>query len=254
MNRPLARLRIAVTRVASQSEELALRLRALGAEPILFPLIEIIPPEDWSEVDAAIGSIADYDWIIFTSANAVHQFMSRLALGGSFSAKVKVAAIGPATEQALLAHGHEPEVVPERHVAESLVDAVRGQGIAGARILVAQGDLARELVAQELAEAGALVDAVVCYRNVPARPDPAALQARVMRDEIDWILLFSPSAVHNLFGLFEGDWCKHTRLASIGPTTTLAIREHGAAPAVEAAPHTTEALLDSMAEYEKEKR
>src|SRR5689334_12810379 len=168
ITRPLQGKRIVVTRPEAQAGGLAARLRELGAEPIVCPAIAIAPPADYAPLDAAIARMAEYDWLLVTSANGVRALLGRMAqLGRDAQAlrDLRVGAIGPATAQALAEHGLEASFVPSAYVAEAILDQIGD--VAGRRILLPRADIAREALAAGLRAKGALVDEIAAYRTVP---------------------------------------------------------------------------------------
>src|SRR5919197_6547933 len=171
--------RVLVTRAPAQAQELATRLQELGAIPIVFSVIHIVPPTDnYVALDAALRQLATFDWVVFTSVNGVIHVWERLAVlgleAGAF-ASVRLAAIGPATTAALTARGLEPAVVPEHSVAEALLKAIPHP--VGQRFLLPLADLARDTLPVGLQAAGAEVVAVPAYSTVQAEPSPEALAA-----------------------------------------------------------------------------
>src|SRR5436853_600139 len=152
---PLQNRRIVVTRAEEQSGELIARLRALGAAPIACPAIMIVPPADFAPLDAAIARLSEYDWLIVTSANGVRALLDRMAVLGQSPAALAplmIGAIGPATAQALAAHGLHARFVPTSYVAEAIVEQIGD--VAGRRVLLPRADIAREALAVGLRERG----------------------------------------------------------------------------------------------------
>ena len=221
--------RILVTRAAHQADDLSRRLRVLGAEPVEFPVIAIVPPDDWSPLDAALARLADYDWLVFTSATGVQIFWNRfeahIGRGAPHLQIPRLAAIGPATAAALRARGLEPQVVPETYVAEALAQAlgdVRGQ-----RILLARADIARKALPVLLRAAGATVDEVVLYRTVPVQSD-LALADILAHGPLGAITFTSSSTVRQFIERVGPEGLAALRdvpVACIGPVTAATARE-----------------------------
>src|SRR5438093_503433 len=159
---------IVVTRAASQSAELRSRLEDLGARVIECPTIHLVPPKSWKPVDDAIRRLNTYQWLLFTSANAVEQFMDRMA-GLSFRpahrAIIPIAVVGSATAAKLNQWRLKAAIVPKEFRAEALI-AEFPENLVGTRILVPRAEVARELLAEELRRRGATVDIVTFYRTV----------------------------------------------------------------------------------------
>ena len=180
MTEPLAGRRILVTRALHQVGKLSDGLRALGAEPVEVPVLEIRPPESFAALDAALRGFNAYDWIIFTSANAVRALVERSAsLGISFrsASQPQVAAIGEATASAARNAGFTVGLVPGSYVAESLVESLADHA-RGKRILLARAETARDLIPDALRKAGAQVDVIDAYRNVLPESAPGLLRLK----------------------------------------------------------------------------
>src|SRR6185312_15115399 len=159
---PLAGKRILVTRAQKQDEGLTALLRDYGAEVIEAPVIEIRPPDSYEDLDAALNDILQYDWLVLTSVNGVEALFSRLdPLGLSVDSlqHLKIAAIGPATEERIQDHGLVVDIVPQKYVAEDVVRSLRKQ-VKGERVLLARAKVARDVIPEELRNAGARVDVV----------------------------------------------------------------------------------------------
>jgi uroporphyrinogen-III synthase len=245
---PLIGLRIVVTRAAHQAEELANPLRALGADVLLVPVIEIAPPADLGPLRRAAANCNQYDWIILTSNNAVAAFVPRLQCP-AHECRARVATVGAATRHAAEQYGLKVSITPRTYVAESLLEAFADEDLNGRRILIPSAAVTRDLIVPELRRRGAQVDVVEAYRNVI--PTDAADRARaVLRAPYpEWVTFASSSAVDNLVSLVGTAALVHTRIASIGPITSNTIRSHGLTVTTEAAPHTLEGLVEAVASF-----
>lgn len=233
--------RVVVTRAEGQAREFTAALREAGAEVIEYPVIEIVEPESWEPVDRAIANLDQYDWLVFTSANAVRCFFQRAA---DARVRARIVAVGPATRKAIEDFGHSVDLVPEEHIGEGVVAALAEYNLRGTRILLPRAAVARDVVPQTLRELGAEVDVVDVYRNVlPQSPGP-------FPENVDWITFTSASTVKNLLALVDRSLIEPVRLASIGPETTKALRKHGLDATVEASPSTMDDLLAAMDAYE----
>ena len=180
--------RVLVTRSPRQSSELATQLSALGLEPVLVPAIELAPPSSFDALDAALAQLSSYDWLIFTSANAVEAFHRRLESAGTARRSrgaVRIAAIGPATARALESVGLAAEVIPPQAVAESLTEALlphaRQADGSATRFLLVRAEDARDVLPDALRAAGAEVTIAPAYRTVvpPGRSMPSANSSAV---------------------------------------------------------------------------
>ena len=246
---PLAGRRILITRPRAQAADLCARLAALGAEPIVFPTIEITPLEDTALLDRAIDQLSTYHWIIFTSVNGVAAFGDRLTAAGKDAQAlngIRVAAIGPATAKALADRGLQPRFIPDEYIAEAIVEGI-GE-MSGQHILLPRADIAREMLAIELERRGAVVDEITAYRTLPAAPDPTGLTE--LRRGVDAITFTSSSTVRNFVALAGRDGhSPHTVVACIGPITANTARELGFRVDVVATQYTTEGLVQALADH-----
>ncbi len=228
---PLARKRVLITRARMQVSSMSARLRQLGAEPIEFPTIEIVPPSDPQPVNAAIAKLETFDWIVFTSANGVSAFFAHLDDSGKdvrALGRAKIAAIGSATATELLNYSLRADFVPEKFIAEEVLAGLVERGIAGASVLLPRAEEAREVLPDGLREAGANVEVVPVYRTIPAMPSASAL-ARIRNGDIDIVTLTSSSTARNLAKLLDGkiDALGLATVACIGPVTAETARKVG---------------------------
>ena len=246
---PLFGKQIVVTRAHEQAGDLSERLRALGADAIEFPVISIRPPEDTGPLDRAIGHLALYDWLIFTSVNGVQYFMDRLDRSDQDlrSFKARICAIGPATRQAIESLHLKVDLMPKEYVAESLVEAFRSERLQGRRVLLPRAAAARDLIPSELAKLGVQIEVVDAYRNVI--PEAAAERAHEIFSgsrKPDWITFTSSSTVQNCIEAAGRDALRGMRIASIGPVTSETARTHGLTVDVEAKQYTIDGLVQGI--------
>ncbi len=252
--RPLFGKRVLVTRARAQASALSDLLRAQGGEPIECPTIEIVPPDDWTEVDEAIEQLSTYQWLVLTSVNGVKAFMQRLWARGRDAralAGVRVCCIGPRTAEESRAFGIHADLVPDLYQAEGVLDGLKRAGLSGQRVLLARAAKAREILPDELVRAGAVVRVVKVYKTVVPTVERERVQ-RMFRDGlIDVVTFASSSAVLNFCQLFggAGDLKKILNgaiIASIGPITAKTIRDMGLDVHVMAAQNTIPALVQSL--------
>jgi uroporphyrinogen-III synthase len=239
--------RVVVTRPQDQAEELCDRLRAMGAEPIFFPVIAIVPPERGGALDQAISRLAEYDWIIFTSVNGVEHFWARLTAhdGPRPSApRSKIAAIGPATAEALRQRGVSVHLMPAEYRAEAILDVIGD--VAGQRILLPRADIARPVLAEGLRAMGAWVDEAPAYHTVQGNPPPAAFDA--LRTGVDVVIFTSSSTVRNFVALTQGLNYGDPLVACIGPVTAATAHELGLRVDMVAEEYTVDGLLETLNE------
>ena len=162
--------RILITRPRAQADDFAARLRSAGFEPIFFPVIEIRPIEDNIALERALAKLECYDWVVFTSVNAVDVVFDDPNLRkGDKGIEVKVAAIGPKTVEALQAHGVTPDFVPDEYVAESILPGLGD--LRGKWVLLPRAEIARKALPEAIAEAGGIPHEIAVYRTLPARPE-----------------------------------------------------------------------------------
>lgn len=253
---PLLGKHIGITRPREQAAALAERLEALGARVSLLAAISIAPLEDASALDAAIERLGGYDWIIFTSVNGVRAFADRLkATGHTWSDRglARVAAIGPATAQALQREGVTVDLTPDEYIAEGILEALNM--VAGQRILLARADIARRSLADGLRIRGADVDEVAAYRTIPEPVAPDLLQRTLVDDHLDALTFTSSSTVRGLMqgleamGLDPRTALAGVALAAIGPITAATLREYGVTPALVAEEYTIPGLTDALVAY-----
>ena len=244
---PLTGQTVMVTRLGGEDDALTRLLRDFGAEVLAQPVIRISDPPDWQAVDNVLDRLDQFDWIVFSSANGVQYFIERLLnMGGDFGQlrRAKLAAIGPATSDALLRHRLLADVIPPQFRAESLADALVGQA-SGKRCLLVRASRGREVLAEQLTSAGAIVEQVVAYTSSDIdRPDPDIV-AKLTAGKIDWITVTSSSIARSLVALF-GDKLRQSKLASISPVTSTTLRELGYEPAAEAEQYTMPGLVQSI--------
>ena len=237
-----------------QAGKLSEGLRSAGAEPVEVPLLEIRPPISFDSLDAAIRNIHRYDWLILTSANTVRALGERsLKLEIEFSqlASLRVAAVGEATAEAARGAGFHVAFVPEAYLAEGLIDGL-ACSVARRKVLLARAEVARDLIPDELRQAGAEVDVVDAYRNVMPERAPEMLR-RAVAEGIDAATFTSSSSVTHLAeaaGLAGIAWpLAGVPAISIGPITSGTLRGLGWKPAVEANPSDIPGLIAAVGRF-----
>jgi len=245
--RPLFGRRIVVTRAREQADALASKLEALGAWVISLPTIETQPAADPAPLDRAIANLADYDWLLFTSANGVRYFVERLDRSAADlrSLRARICAIGPATRAAVEALHLKVDLMGKEYVAEGLLAAFVDYDLAGKRVLLPRAAVARDLVPAELARRGAQVDVVEAYRTViPA--GTAQRAAEVFARKPDCITFTSSSTAQNFVAVAGREALIGVKVASIGPITSRTLRDLGIAVAAEAREYTVEGLVNAV--------
>jgi uroporphyrinogen-III synthase len=253
--RPLEGKRVVVTRAMEQARELVARLESLGATVLLFPAVSFSEPTDTVELDRAIRSLPDFDWILFTSANAAHFFAKRcrkLGIESSRGGRYRCAAVGPATAGAAATEGFSVDHVALEFTSAALAAEISST-LAGKRVLLPRSERARRDLPDALRLAGANVTEVVAYHTGGVGAiDPEVLRA-VREADVDVISFFSPSAIENMRGeLGEQRFARlgeNVALAAVGPVTAAALRNAGLPVAIEAPLATAESLAEAIANY-----
>jgi uroporphyrinogen III methyltransferase/synthase len=254
--RPLFGTGILVTRAADQAGEFGDLLATRGARVFECPTIRLIPPESTEEMDRAIAALATFDWIIFTSVNAVQFFFARLTARGLDSRALgccRICAVGPKTAAALAPHGIRADLVPDDYKAEGVVAEFRKLQPTGLKILFPRADKAREVIPKELAAMGAQVTAPVAYCNViPDAMPQAALQALEER-RIHCVTFTSSSTVQNLAAMLGENRFLHlldgVTVAAIGPITSRTCRELGLEVQIEPKEYTLAAMTEEIVQF-----
>ena len=258
--RPLFGKRILVTRPKDQSMDLVERLEAMGADAIEAPMIRILPPEDYGPLDEACARAGDFDWIVFSSANAVDAFMERLlagpkdlrALGG-----VRLCGVGPATAEHLARHGLKVDLTPPEYHAEAALRALsESGGVRGLKMLLPHADIGRELLAEELRKQGADVTEVVAYRTIAVEADREGepdIYRMLLERSIDVVTFTSASALRNFVRVLgaepAADLLESTVVACIGPVTAEAASQANIKTTIQPSSYTIAALVDAIAKY-----
>ncbi len=246
---PLAGQRILVTRPREQAAAFARGLEALGARPVLFPTVEILPLENSEALDAAIRGLPEQDWLVFTSVNGVGHFLSRCEALGRLEdlGRLDIAAIGPQTARVLEDRGVAVSLVPEEYRAEGILAALEPERVRGKRFLLARVAGARDVLPETLRRWGASVTVVGAYRNEPVRHGVRRL-AEILA-QVDWVTFTSPSTVNAFMDLLDGAGTVPTagfRVACIGPVTADAARDRGLKVNVTAREYTVAGLIQAL--------
>ena len=259
-NKPLLGKTIVVTRAQRQAGSLINRLEELGANALEFPVIEIVPPESYGPLDDAIARLDSFDWVIFTSVNGVEYFWPRLEIANKTAAleKLKVCAIGPATAAALTRRGVTPALVPQKFVAEGILEDLGD--VAGQRFLLPRAELAREALLEGLEAGGASVEQIVAYRTVVAETggslDAPELVKLLEAVRVDLVTFTSSSTVRFFAARLAAVTAQplpgllaKTVVACIGPVTAGTARELGLKVGLEAPEYTVEHLVKAIVNH-----
>ncbi|RME81154.1 MAG: uroporphyrinogen-III synthase [Caldilineae bacterium] len=249
MVEPLSQRRVVVTRSREQAPELAQKLVALGAIPLIAPAIRFVPLPN-EELDRALADLAGYDWLVFTSANAVAFFFRRVQELGVAVRGPRIAASGTATAARLAELGVSPDFVPAEFIGEALVAGLALQ--AGMKVLLPRARRGRPEIAALMREQGAAVDDIALYDTLPAVWDDTVRLE--LEKGFDAISFTSPSSVRNFLGLSEDSPAirRHLQravIACIGPITVRAAEDAGLSVAVVPSRYTTDDLCQALADY-----
>lgn len=253
---PLSGWKILTTRASKQSGGLAGPLREMGAEVFEIPTIEIKPPKSFKALDTALDRIEQYDWLILTSVNGVEALFARikkLRIASGMLKRLQVAAIGPATKREIEARGLQVTVTPEKYIAESVVEALKGK-TEGKRVLLVRAKIARDVLPNELRKAGARVDVAEAYETHVPKAAKAKLNRLFVSDATrpDIVTFTSSSTATNFLDLLEKDHystLREIQLASIGPVTSATLKNLGFKAQIEAREYTMQGLAQAIVEF-----
>lgn len=258
-DRPLFGRRIVVTRSQEQAGELMDMLEERGAEAIPAPTIRIAPPHDAAALREACARAASFDWIVFTSANAVDSFMTELLAAGDVRELkgVRICTIGASTASRLQRYGIRVDLTPAEYRGEAVLDALKASGpITGRTVLLPRADIARDVLADELREAGAEVTEVIAYRTTlaqPGRGNDHDIYGMLLEGKIDAVTFTSASTVRNFVQIYgedqAADLLRGTVVASIGPVTSEAAQQLGITTTVMPERYTIPDLVDALVEH-----
>jgi len=255
-HKPLAGKRVVVTRALEQSQSLMDALRDAGAEPVLLPLLAFAPPDDFSELDDCLRHGTQFDWVFFTSQNALRAVLQRcvglgLPLDQAF-AGVKIGGVGPATADAVQAAGLTVTYLSEIHSGQGLAEALAAT-VKGKRIFLPRSDRANPELAETLTLHGALVKSVIAYKTVAPRLNSQQTLETLFRGGTDAILFFSPSAAHSLRDILGSERFRElgqgVTFVAIGPVTEQALIKEGIGRILVSADTTVSAIVAVLARF-----
>jgi len=256
--KPLTGKGIIVTRAQEQASDLIRPLQDLGADVVAIPTIEIVPPDSWDACDAAIENLAQYDWLIFTSTNAVRFFFKRLYVKGHSNSELnaaQIAAVGERTQSCLRELGVRVDLVPEEFRVEGLVKALSAKNIRGQCVLFPKAQETRDVLIRELTEMGAKIDTVPVYKNQPPSQNHVSeIAATLNGHSVDVLTFTSPSTVRNFVEMIGRDkierWLKSgCKIAAIGGVTAEALRELELPADILPAKSTIPDLIEAIADF-----
>jgi len=255
-HKPMAGKRVVVTRALEQSRSLVDALRDAGAEPVLLPLVAFATADNLSELDACLRDSARFDWVFFTSQNALRAVQQRCAalvlpLDKVF-AGIKIAAVGPATAEAVTAAGLPVNFISRIHTGVALAEELSAE-TQKKRVFLPRSDRANPDLIEVLNLHGWQVTPVVAYKTVSPNSDSADLQESLLHGDADAILFFSPSAVHHFRDLLGAqrfrDLGRQSVFVAIGPVSGTALKAEGVDRVLMAADSTVAAAIATLSEY-----
>ena len=251
----LAGRRIVITRAPEQAAEFQHLLEVAGAETIFLPMVRFLDVEDTADISRAVSSMPAFDWLIFTSANAVRFFVKHWRARGAWSSiqrTPRIAAVGDTTRSAAEHEGLSVACAPEEFSGAALA-RVLGSDVAGKKVLLPRSDRAGYELPAALRAAGAIVTEVVAYRTMEAESLDLEIVAELRQGKADAITFFSPSAVRNFAKQMSDDGLRQvgsqTAFAAVGPATARAIREIGVPNVVEAAEASAASMVARLERY-----
>ena len=240
-------MKVLITRPRAQADEFAEKLRSAGFAPIFFPVIEIQPIENNVALERALEKLNCYEWVVFTSVNAVDNVFDEYSIFFSReNAGVKFAAIGPKTAEALRKHNLKPDFVPEEYVTEAILPGLGN--LQGKWVLLPRAEIARKELPEAIFHAGGVPHEITVYKTLPTQPDPGGLAA--LKSGVDVISFTSASSVENFVAMLRQNGLDPLNLpnnplfACIGPITEQAAKEAGLVKLVVAKEYTTEGLME----------
>jgi uroporphyrinogen III methyltransferase / synthase len=256
VDRPLEGRTIVVTRARAQAQRFVQLLEAAGARVLQAPTIVIEPPASWEPLDAALAALDSFTWVIFTSVNGVAMVDRRLAARGvpwAALARKRVAAIGPATSDALAEHGVRVEAMPTEYRAEALVERLRRVVGPGDQVLLPRAKETRDVLVVELRRLGGAVTEVPAYQTRRIEDGVVRLRGALASGAVDAVTFTSSSTARNFAELFTEEerraWQGRVAVASIGPITAATAAEYGLATDVMPSEYTIPALARALADY-----
>ncbi len=256
---PLADKKVLVTRAKEQAHALSALIRRQGGTAIEVPLLAFQPPSETQLLDHSIEQLADYQWLIFTSANGVRFFMERYKMINLAEGKlpVSIAVVGEKTEAVLEQYHIKADLLPKDYVAEGLIEALTGIVNSGDRILLARGNLGRSILNEELEKMGAFVDDLTVYETVCPESAKAHLQKVIQSsNNLDYVTFTSSSTVRHYVNILKQLHVEeirfHPKIACIGPIAAKTAIEHGLTVDIIPPTYTIEALVEQLVYDTKE--
>jgi len=257
--RPLFSKNVLVTRTREQASELVALLEEAGANCLEYATITIEPPESYEVVDRELTRIGQYDWLLFTSINAVKYFFARLFAKRMDARDLKgpkIGVVGKATAEALTSYGVRPDLLPEKFTGEGLAESLIATGVNNRKILIPRALAAREVLPDSLRSAGASVTLAPVYRNVQPAGQKETLRNKFVEKKIDLVTFTSSSTVTNFLNMLDAKDQKELEqlmagvlVAAIGPITAETAKKGGLLVHIQPKTHTIPEMVNSIVNY-----
>lgn len=253
--KPLIQKKILITRDSSQAGSFKDMLEELGANVISIPTISIVDPEDWRAFDRAAEQIDSFQWIVFTSINAVTQTVKRLKqlnIQLTQPDMPKIAVVGSKTAQQVESCGWVVSFIPEKFQAEGLAEGLVNLGVSNQKVWFPRAKVARHVLIEELQKTGAEVEVTPVYENAIPYENKDLLADALSSKQVDWITFTSSSTVTNFFKILDcsPESISLPKIASIGSVTTKSLEDFSLVPEFTAEPQNLEGLCQGLVAYE----
>lgn len=251
--------RILLTRPNAQAKPFADQLKQRGAFPTIIPTIQISDPPSWTPFDQALSGLSEYNWLLFTSVNAVEKTSKRLKefdLNILDYPKLKIAVVGSKTAEMVRKEGWPVNLLPKQYQAEGLLYELEKQGVSHKKIWFPRALRGRDILTEGLTRLGGTVTMTPVYENTVPIENESKLLSTLAHENLDWIVFTSPSTVANFFTLISNQVPLEDlpKIASIGAVSTKALLRCGIDPKVNANPQNVDGLLIGMERWELENR
>ncbi|WP_456278091.1 uroporphyrinogen-III synthase [Bacillus sp. AK128] len=255
VTQPLQDKTIVLTRSEEKSKELAEEIERLGGSSIILPLIEFRPIKLSKEDEQLLYNLDQVEWLVFTSVNGVQYFFYLIHnLRITLPTGVKIAVVGTKTKEAIVQQGHHPTLLPKEYVAEGLVEGFQEQSISNKTVVYIKGNLARDIIPNELSQLGAEVKELIVYETFC--PTEKTQMIKLLEQKVDAITFTSPSTVHHFVQLLEGtqwrEWLHKVVVCCIGPITEKAALAVEIVPTIVPHTYTMDHLLQELISYYQE--
>lgn len=248
---PLSHKRVVVTRAEEQSDQVTSMLEKLGAEVLAIPTIEVEAAELSDGDLSLLNGFNDYDFVIFSSVNAVRNFFYFFRRDTNVRHRPTIIAIGNKTMSTLQEFGCTADFVPPKFNAKELLHSLKDVELNGKKVLIPKGNLSSGEIGEFVRSKGGIADEVVVYKTLPNNFIDDHMKTEVSSGRFDTIIFYSPSQVKNFLNVFRTEILKGKQIAVIGPTTKKAAEESGIAVDIVPENSTTEDLIECLVEHEK---